>query len=84
MSVDQFLHLMTENPELRQRLVDADSNEDRRAMVAEYGIELPTMDAVAARIAELEEMSAVDGGHNWRGGPYITGSSSSTMIVGPT
>ena len=84
MSVDQFLHLMTENPELRQRLVDADSNEDRRAMVAEYGIEIPTMDAVTARIAELEEMSAVDGGDiNWRGGPYITGSSASAIIVGP-
>ena len=62
MSVDQFLELMVEDPELRQQMVDADSREDRAAMVAVYGIELPTEDEVTARVAELKEMSDVDGG----------------------
>ena len=61
MSVDRFLELM-EDPELRQRLVDAGSDEERAAMVAEHGIELPTKDEVEARIAELQAMSDVDGG----------------------
>ena len=61
MSVDRFLELM-EDPELRQRLVDAGSDEERAAMVAEHGIELPTKDEVESRIAELQEMSDVDGG----------------------
>ncbi|MFM8858261.1 MAG: Nif11-like leader peptide family natural product precursor [Acidimicrobiia bacterium] len=70
MSVDQFLQLMLEDPEFRQRLVDAGSNEERAAMVAEHGIELPTKDEVEARIAELQAMSDVDGGgseENWAG-----------------
>ncbi|MFM8861782.1 MAG: Nif11-like leader peptide family natural product precursor [Acidimicrobiia bacterium] len=62
MSVDRFLELMVEDPELRQRLVDAGSDEERAAMVAELGIELPTKDEVEARIAELQAMSDVDGG----------------------
>ncbi|MFM8858262.1 MAG: hypothetical protein ACKOIA_12220 [Acidimicrobiia bacterium] len=51
-----------EDPELRQRLVDAGSNEELAAMVAEFGIELPTKDEVEARIAESQAMSDVDGG----------------------
>ena len=62
MSVDRFLELMVEDPELRQRLVDAGSNEERAAMVAEHGIELPTKDEVEARIAELQAISDADGG----------------------
>jgi len=41
MSVDQFIQLMVEDPELRQRLVDAGSNDERAAMVAGHGIEAP-------------------------------------------
>ena len=62
MSVDQFIQLMVEDPELRQRLVDAGSNDDRAAMVAGHGIELPTEAQVTARVAELQEMRDVDGG----------------------
>lgn len=62
MSVDQFVQLMAQDPELRQRLIDAASNEERAAMLAEQGIELPTNAQVEARIAELKEMVDVDGG----------------------
>ena len=62
MSVDQFLELMVEDPELRQRLVDAGSNDERTKMVAEHGIEIPTQAQVTARIAELQEMADIDGG----------------------
>ena len=62
MSVDQFIQLMVEDTELRQRLSDAGSNEERAAMVAEFGIEVPTRDEVTARIAELQAMSDVEGG----------------------
>ena len=62
MSVDQFIQLMVEDPELRQRLVDAGSNDERAAMVAEFSIEIPTEAQVTARIAELEEMADIDGG----------------------
>ena len=69
MSVDRFIQLMVEDPELRQRLSDAGSNGERAAMVAEFGIEVPTKDEVTARIAELQAMSDVEGG----GGIWIFG-----------
>ena len=62
MSVDQFIQLMVEDPELRQRLSDAGSNDERAAMVAEHGIELPTEAQVTARVAELQEMADIEGG----------------------
>ena len=62
MSVDRFIQLMVEDPELRQRLSDAGSNGERAAMVAEFGIEIPTEAQVTARVAELQEMRDVDGG----------------------
>ena len=73
MSVDQFLQLIVEDPELRQRLVDAGSNDERAAIGAEIGIEVPTSDEVTARIAELQAMTDVEGGGMaWVGG-FVVG-----------
>jgi len=95
MSVDQFIQLMVEDPELRQRLVDAGSNDERAAMVAEHGIEIPTQAQVTARIAELQEMADIDGGgsgwcgsgltrnHGWRrsSGPQVPANAAGSRPV---
>jgi hypothetical protein len=83
MSVDQFLQLIVEDPELRQRLVDAGSNEERAAIGAEIGIEVPSRDEVTARIAELQAMADVEGGAfmEWFAGGLVTLAATYTAIT---
>ena len=83
MSVDQFIQLMVEDPELRQRLLDAGSNDERAAMVAEFSIEIPTEAQVTARIAELQEMRDVDGGSSWESSDNSSAAASAANAAAP-
>jgi len=61
--------------------VDAGSNDERAAMVAEFSIEIPTEAQVTARIAELQEMRDVDGGHSWEGSAQSTASTATATTA---
>ena len=61
-TVDRFIALVREYPEVGERLAAAGSREERAAIVAEFGVELPDDDALRARLAEMNDLDGIAGG----------------------
>jgi len=59
MALDPVIALIKDDPDLMHRLVDAGSPEERAAILAEYGVEVPDPEHVKAKMTEL---LAVSGG----------------------
>jgi len=59
MALDPVIALIKDDPDLMHRLIDAGSREERAAILAEYGVEVPDPEHVKAKMTEL---MAVSGG----------------------
>jgi len=77
MALDPVIALIKDDPDLMHRLVEAGSREERAAILAEYGVELPDPEHVKAKMTEL---MAVSGGGDG-GGAFVAAQASAAVAA---